>query len=140
MKTKYAGFIGLGNIGQPMAHHLNASDFPLMVFDNFPEAMASLVEGGAKAASNAAEIGQNCNYIGLCVRDDNDVNDLLYGDQGILENSNEGTLIAIHSTVTQASLLRWASDAAAKNIHLIDAPMTGGANGCLLYTSDAADE
>jgi len=129
MTTKYAGFIGLGNIGQPMAQHLNASDFPLMVFDHFPEAMASLVEAGAKAASNAAEIAQNCNYIGLCVRDDNDVNDLLYGDQGILENSTAGTLIAIHSTVTQASLLRWASDAAAKDIHLIDAPMTGGANG-----------
>ena len=129
MTTKYAGFIGLGNIGQPMAQHLNASDFPLMVFDHFPEAMANLVEAGAKAASNTAEIAQNCNYIGLCVRDDNDVNDLLYGDQGILENSTAGTLIAIHSTVTQASLLRWASDAAAKDIHLIDAPMTGGANG-----------
>ena len=129
MTTKYAGFIGLGNIGQPMAQHLNASNFPLMVFDHFPEAMASLVEAGAKAASNAAEIAQYCNYIGLCVRDDNDVNDLLYGDQGILEYSTAGTLIAIHSTVTQASLLRWASDAAAKDIHLIDAPMTGGANG-----------
>ena len=129
MTQTNAGFIGLGNIGRPMAKHLNDSDFTLMVFDHFHEAMTSLIDDGAKAASSAADIAQHCNYIGLCVRDDSDVNDLLYGEQGILAHANAGCLIAIHSTVTQASLLRWASDAAAKDINLIDAPMTGGANG-----------
>jgi len=145
MTKKYAGFIGLGNIGRPMAQHLNNSDFPLMVFDHFPEAMNELVENGAKAASNATEIAQHCHYIGLCVRDDNDVDDLLYGEQGMLEHASAGSLIAIHSTVTQASLLRWASDAAAKDIHLIDAPMTGGASGadagtlCYMVGGEAAE-
>ncbi len=129
MTKKYAGFIGLGNIGQPMAQHLNDSDYSLMVFDHFPEAMKSLVDSGATAAGNAAEIAQHCDYIGLCVRDDNDVDALLYGEQGIFAHAVKGTLIAIHSTVTRASLFRWASDAKDKGLSLIDAPMTGGANG-----------
>ncbi|MFB3076466.1 MAG: NAD(P)-dependent oxidoreductase, partial [Lysobacterales bacterium] len=57
------------------------------------------------------------------------VEDLLYAESGLLENAAAGTIIAIHSTVTQAGILKWAADAQAKQIKLIDAPITGGASG-----------
>lgn len=139
-----AGFIGLGNIGKPMARHLNTDTIKLTVYDVFPEAMADLVTEGALAASSPADMAKKCSYIGLCVRDDNDVESLLYGDEGILAHAEQSTLITIHSTVTQANLLRWADDAKQHGIDLIDAPMTGGANGaeagtlCYMLGGDAA--
>jgi 3-hydroxyisobutyrate dehydrogenase len=65
------------------------------------------------------------------------VEELLYGYGGILANAATGSVVAIHSTVTQASLLKWAQEAVASGIHLIDAPITGGAHraaeGTLCY-------
>lgn len=124
-----AGFIGLGNIGKPMAMHLLKGECTLHVYDVIADAMTDLVDAGASAAASPQQLAQQCSYIGLCVRDDNDVENLLYGDAGIFNNASADTMIAIHSTVTQANLLRWAEDATAHNIKLIDAPMTGGANG-----------
>jgi len=54
---------------------------------------------------------------------------LLYGEEGLLANAAADTIIAIHSTVTQAGILKWAKDGAEKNIKIIDAPITGGATG-----------
>lgn len=123
------GFIGLGNIGKPMAKHLINDDFQLHAHDVLPEAVEELVALGAVAAQSTAALAQQCSYIGVCVRDDNDVEALLYGDEGLLANAKAETIIAIHSTVTQAGLLKWAEQAAEQNIMIIDAPITGGANG-----------
>ena len=125
---KNIGFIGLGNIGKPMAKHLIGDDFQLHAYDVVPAAVAELVTLGAIAAT-PAEIAGVCHYIGVCVRDDRDVEDLLYGDAGLLNIARETTVIVIHSTVTQAGLLKWAADALQKNIHVVDAPITGGAAG-----------
>jgi len=53
---------------------------------------------------------------------------------GIFAQAAQGTLIAIHSTVNQASLLRWAKEAADLNLKLIDAPITGGSDGAAAGT------
>ena len=123
------GFIGLGNIGKPMARHLVNDEFQLYAYDVFPEAVVDLVALGAIAATAPSDIATNCLYIGICVRDDKDVENLLYGDEGLLQLTQADTVIVIHSTVTQAGLLKWAADGRAKNIHILDAPITGGANG-----------
>jgi 3-hydroxyisobutyrate dehydrogenase-like beta-hydroxyacid dehydrogenase len=126
---KNVGFIGLGNIGKPMAKHLVAAQFQLYAYDVFHDAVADLVALGAIGAADPSDIAANCLYIGVCVRDDKDVENLLYGDCGLLQLARPGTVIVIHSTVTQAGLLKWAADASAENIHIIDAPITGGATG-----------
>jgi 3-hydroxyisobutyrate dehydrogenase len=138
------GFIGLGNIGKPMAQRMRALDATLWVYDIFPEPVAELAALGFKAASTPAELAANCAIIRLCVRDENDVEQLLYGTGGILEQAAAGSVVLIHSTVTQASVLRWQAEAAARHIALIDAPMTGGAAGaeagtlCYMVGGDAA--
>lgn len=138
------GFIGLGNIGKPMARNLVCDAFEAWVYDLQDAPVQELVALGAHAAVSPAEMAARCRVIGLCVRDDADVEGLLYGTHGLLENAALDTVIAIHSTVTQAGLLRWARDAAAAGIALIDAPVTRGSGGkdpkfvCYLVGGEAA--
>jgi 3-hydroxyisobutyrate dehydrogenase-like beta-hydroxyacid dehydrogenase len=123
------GFIGLGNIGRPMAKQLLKLSEPVWVFDVVPAACAELAELGAQIANNPAELAKQCRIIGICVRDDKDVEALLYGDTGIFANAAADTVVAIHSTVTQDAILRWHSEGKTLGLHVIDAPITGGAGG-----------
>jgi 3-hydroxyisobutyrate dehydrogenase len=138
------GYIGLGNIGKPSAKRLIGSIFKAHVFDVFTPAMDELVAAGAVGCTSVAELASACSHIGICVRDDAQVASLLRGDDGIFAHAAKGTLIAIHSTVTQAGLLDWAQEAAQLGLHLIDAPITGGADraasGTLCYMVGGSEE
>lgn len=124
------GFIGLGNIGKPMAKHLMKGGFEAVyAYDVFEPPRLELEKLGAKAVTNPKELFVACDHVGLCVRDGKDVESLLYGKDGILENSKAGTIIAIHSTVHRHEILKWHAEGKAKGIMIIDAPITGGAGG-----------
>ena len=138
------GFIGLGNIGKPMAKHLIKDVFDVYVYDVFEKPRQELAKLGATAVSNPKDMFQVCDHVGLCVRDGKDVESLLYGNDGILANAKAGTVIAIHSTVHRSEILKWYTEGKAKNITIIDAPITGGASGaekgtlCYMVGADAA--
>lgn len=123
------GFIGLGNIGKPIAKHLLDGDFNVYVYDVFPAAMESLVALGAIAVESPLDMAKSCDHIGLCVRDNKDVESLLYGEGGLLLNFAEGGVIAIHSTVNQSDILKWNKEGKEHRIDIIDAPISGGASG-----------
>lgn len=130
------GYIGLGNIGKPMCANLakkaQQHGLAMHVFDIAPEPVAEMVALGAAAADSPEAIAKQCSLIGICVRHDGDVENLLYGDgerPGMLAVAAKGTVMAIHSTVTRDGILRWAKDAAEKGLHIVDAPITGGAGG-----------
>jgi 3-hydroxyisobutyrate dehydrogenase-like beta-hydroxyacid dehydrogenase len=123
------GFIGLGNIGKPMARQLLKLAEELWVYDVNATPLAELAALGARAGSGARELAQRCRIIGVCVRDEADVGELLHGADGLLAQLAPDAVIAIHSTVSQAALLIWAAAARERGIHLIDAPITGGAGG-----------
>lgn len=135
--TVNVGYIGLGNIGKPCAERLIAPPYVVHVYDVFQPAVDELVEKGAIACGSVAELAAKCVHIGICVRDDQQVEELLYGAGGIFATAASKTVVAIHSTVTQASLVRWAAEARESGIYLIDAPITGGAHraaeGTLCY-------
>ena len=137
MTKRNVGYIGLGNIGKPSAVRLIGDDFNTYVYDVYAPAVEELVAKGGLGCQSVAELASYCEHIGICVRDDQQVEALLYGDTGIFASASKGTVVAIHSTITQASLLKWAEDAREKDMHLIDAPITGGAHraadGTLCY-------
>ena len=128
------GFIGLGNIGKPMAKQWLKHGGGLTVFDMNPAAMDELAGLGATAVRTAGEVAGCSELIGLCVRDDQDVEALLDGCDGLLAHAATDSIIAVHSTVRRDSILRWASRAAEHGVHLIDAPITGGAGGAAAGT------
>ncbi len=121
------GFIGLGNIGKPMAQQLLKLGEELWVYDIASAPVAELSAHGARAGGQPRELAQRCRIIGLCVRDEQDVETLLYGEQALLAHMAHDSVLAVHSTVTRSAILRWADAARARGIHLLDAPMTGGA-------------
>lgn len=123
------GFIGLGNIGKPMARQLLKLGEPVWVCDVAETPLAELAQLGARASLHPRELAEHCRIIGLCVRDAREVEQLLQGAQGLLEHLAADTVIAVHSTVAQADVLKWVAQAQRRGIHLIDAPISGGAAG-----------
>ena len=123
------GFIGLGDIGEPMARNLCGGDFEVVVFDLRTEAVELLVESGAKAASSCREVGERCEVVCVCVLDDASTHAVVAGDDGVLAGARADTIIAIHSTVNPATVRQLAELASDKGVHVVDAQMTGGRAG-----------
>ncbi len=124
-----AGFIGLGNIGAPMAERLVQAGLPTTVFDVRTSAVAELVAAGASGATSARELASACDVIGVCVRDDADVRDVVLGDEGALAGAKPGNVIALHSTILPSTVTEVGAAAEARGIGVVDACITGGATG-----------
>jgi 3-hydroxyisobutyrate dehydrogenase-like beta-hydroxyacid dehydrogenase len=123
------GFIGLGNMGKPMAVNLIKAGFDLMVYDLRAEPMQELAALGAKCARSADEIGNHGEIIELVVVDDAQVQAVTFQEGGVLATAKPGTVIAIHSTVHPRTVRSVAALAQAKGITVIDAEVSGGARG-----------
>lgn len=126
------GYIGLGNMGKPMASHLAPAGFETTVFDLDPKPVEELVAGGARAAASPAEVAQASDVLCLCVPADEHIRAVLVGEGkagGALDHLAAGAVIAIHSTVTPETIAFVAEAAAARGVRLIDAAVTGGAAG-----------
>ena len=117
------GYVGLGNMGAPMAARL--ADWPggLTVYDVRPEAMTPLVEAGARAATSLAEVA-SADVIGITVLNDRQVREVV---AELTAHMRPGTVIAIHSTISDRTAAELADELAAKQIHIVDAPISGGA-------------
>ncbi len=125
------GFIGLGNIGKPMAINLAKAGFDLMVYDLRAEPMRELTALGAKAAHSSDEVGSHGEIIEIVVVDDAQVEAALLGEGGVFSGAKRGSIIAIHSTVHPRTVRRLAEQAAAKGLTLIDAEVSGGERGAI---------
>ena len=119
------GYIGLGNIGGPMAGRL-AEAGPITVFDVATEAVATLVAAGATAAGSIADLARSSDLVSICVRDDQQVRDVV-GE--LLPHLAPGALIAVHSTISPETAAEQAVVCAEQNVILLDAPISGGAPG-----------
>jgi len=138
------GFIGLGQIGKPMARRF--TDWPggLTVCDALPAATRSFAERGVAVAATPAEVAERATVISIMVRDDEQVTEVLAGRNGILQTARPGNVVAVHSTVEADTPARLAALAAEHEVHLVDAPVSGGsmgaANGTLAIMVGGTDE
>jgi 3-hydroxyisobutyrate dehydrogenase-like beta-hydroxyacid dehydrogenase len=123
------GFIGLGRIGKPMAVNILKAGFDLSVYDLRAEPVSELAELGAKAAHSLKEVAEGMNVIELAVVDDTQVEEALVGHEALIDGAGSGTIVVIHSTVHPETVKRVAKTAAAKGVHVIDAPISGGETG-----------
>lgn len=133
-KPAAVGFIGLGQIGAPMATHLVGWPGGLVVHDVSSDAMAPLLDAGATAAESPAGVGAVCGVISVMVRDDDQVWEVVAGPgrdaaAGILSTAAPGTVIAVHSTISAETAVALEEVARAHDVHVVDAPVSGGFMG-----------
>ncbi|MDN4174227.1 NAD(P)-dependent oxidoreductase [Nocardioides sp. SOB77] len=120
------GFVGLGNIGKPMALRLAASGLPLHVYDVAPGPLAELAAAGAQVGGSVAEVAAAVDVLCVMVRDDEQVRDVLLE---ALTRAREGLTVVVHSTVAPGTPGELADVAARHGVRLLDAPVSGGPMG-----------
>ena len=123
------GFIGAGNIGNPMARQMIAAGHQLVVFDLRPEAIENLLELGADAADSPADIAARCSVVFTSLPGPVEVEAVVTDPDGILAGASEGDIHIDLSSNSITTVQRLAALEAERGLAYIDAPVTGGVPG-----------
>jgi 3-hydroxyisobutyrate dehydrogenase-like beta-hydroxyacid dehydrogenase len=138
-------FLGLGVMGAPMARHLAAAGHQVTVFNRTPEkALAWVALYGHRAAPTPKEAAEGADFVFMCVGNDNDVRDVVFGPDGALAGAGAGAVLVDHTTAS-AEVARELAEACAEfGVGFVDAPVSGGQagaeNGQLTIMCGADDE
>ena len=123
------GFVGLGNLGQPMARALLRDGWDVAVLDSVPEKAEACVADGAQAVGAAGDLAR-CAAVAVAVPDDAAVEQVLCGS-GLLGALGPDAVVLVHSTILPSTARRLAELGAERGIGLLDAPVSGGAERAL---------
>ena len=122
------GFIGLGIMGSPMAGHLRAAGHDLFIAtrSKLPQA---LIDAGAVACANAAEVARHADTIFLMLPDTPDVQTVLFGKNGVGEGLSAGKTVVDMSSISPIETKAFAGKINALGCDYLDAPVSGGEVG-----------
>lgn len=123
---KKIGFIGIGVMGAPMAGHLLKAGYSVAVYARRKEAADALVSQGAEFCSSIAQCARGRDAVITMVGFPKDVEEVYFGEQGILQNASTGTTLIDMTTTSPRLSLRIAQAAAKKGLCALDAPVSGG--------------
>lgn len=127
-------FFGVGNMGGPMAINLLKAGHELTVFDLVPELVARVVEQGAIAAASAQDAVRNADLVISMLPSGQAVESLYIDQTALLDHLPAGTLVIDCSTVGPDTCKRVQAAASAKDIAMLDAPVSGGVAGATAGT------
>lgn len=139
------GYIGLGDIGLPMAQRIARAGLPLTVWNRTAARMAPLAEDGAATAGSAAELAERSDIVFLCIDTREGIEEILFGPTGVMQASRRPRLVVDNSTMPPEFAQAVAARLAEAGIAFVDAPVSGGAGGARAGTlavmagGDAAD-
>ncbi len=122
------GYVGLGNMGGALARRLQLSH-PLIVFDLDADAVSSMVEAGATAASSLSALGEKCDIVLLCLPTSDFVRRVLFEGDGLAQGLRPGTIVIDQSTGDPVVTRQLQAQLAQIGVTLVDAPVSGGALG-----------
>ncbi|MDX1663865.1 MAG: NAD(P)-dependent oxidoreductase [Candidatus Promineifilaceae bacterium] len=123
------GFIGLGIMGQGMAQNLLEAGFDLTVWNRTTKKMAPFIDAGAQGAESPADLARKTEIIVICVSDTPDVEEVVLGESGLIEGVRPGSLVIDCSTISPQATRRIAEALQEQDIHMLDAPISGGSEG-----------
>ncbi len=123
------GFIGLGNMGQPMAERILAAGFPLAVHDARQDAARALIEQGAEWAASPQSLAEDADIVCAALPGPVEAEDVFFGENGICRGIQPGSILLDFST-NSTMLVRKMHDALRETgASMLDAPMSGGVEG-----------
>jgi 3-hydroxyisobutyrate dehydrogenase len=126
-KINKIGFIGIGNMGGPMAAHVSKAGFDLTVFDVNPEASQKFVAvHGGKVAASLAELGRNVEAVITMLPTDKIVNAVILGERGVASTLAQGGIVVDMSTSDPVATQTLAAALKPRGIAVVDAPVMGG--------------
>ena len=128
------GFIGLGNMGAPMALNLLKAGHALSVFDLNARAVQLLVDAGAKGAGSPKALASDVELVITMLPAAGHVRGVLTGSEGVFAGMGPGVTIVDSSTIDPASVREFAALAEQRGSVLIDAPVSGGTGGAAAGT------
>ena len=126
--TKIA-FIGLGNMGAPMAVNLVKSGYQVRAFDLIPTSLQSFVAAGGKQADSSKEAAEGAEVVISMLPAGKHVNELYSSDGGLLAQLPKGCLVIDSSTIDATTARQVGATALKAGIDFIDAPVSGGVSG-----------
>lgn len=123
-------FIGLGVMGYPMAGHLARAGHEVTVYNRTAEkAQEWVAEHGGRACPTPAEAAVEQDFIMVCVGNDQDLEEVVAGPQGVLAGARSGSVIVDHTTASADMARRVAELAREQGVGFLDAPVSGGQAG-----------
>jgi 3-hydroxyisobutyrate dehydrogenase-like beta-hydroxyacid dehydrogenase len=128
------GFIGPGNMGQPMVAHLLAAGHQVKVFARRRESAAAAEALGAVFAPTPAACAQDAEFVLTNVTATTDVEQVSLGKNGVIETAPRGCICMDHSTISAVATRELAAKLSAKGIDFLDCPVSGGIKGAQAAT------
>jgi 3-hydroxyisobutyrate dehydrogenase len=146
-RDQLVGFAGAGDMGLPMVRQLLRSGLKLLVWNRSTEKTFDLAAEGARIARSPAELMAECDTVGLCLSDGAAVEQVVFGEHGLLSSSltKSNQRIVDFSSVAPGQAVSFSQRARARGVGWIDCPVSGGVpaaqNGTLIMFAggDAAD-
>ena len=128
------GFIGLGNIGGPIASSVLRAEIPMVAYDKDPEALDVYVKMGAQPASSAKDVASKTPVVLLSLPNSPIVEDVCLGVNGIIDGASPGTIVVDLSSGDPPLTKRIGAALAEKGIEFMDSGVSGGPEGAAAGT------
>lgn len=123
---KKIGFIGVGIMGKSMVRNLMKNDFEVSIFARNKEKVLDVISEGANFYPTIKECVSRCDAVITIVGFPKDVEEVYFGENGILENVKEGTYVIDMTTSSPKLAVEIFEKAKEKGVKVLDAPVTGG--------------
>ena len=128
------GFIGVGNMGNPMASNVLKAGFPMTVYDRNPQAMENLLQAGARRATSASEVVEGSELVLTSLPASPDVEAVYLEPGGLVESAKPGAILIDLSSVLPSTPRKIEPRARARGVHFLEAPVSGGVTGARAAT------
>lgn len=128
------GFIGLGIMGRPMAKNLLKAGYTVTAWNRSRPGLEEVVRAGAIEAGSAKEVAAQSDVIITMVTDSPDVEQVVLGPSGISEGARPGAIVIDMSTISPEVTRHITERLKERNIHMLDAPVSGGDQGAIAGT------
>lgn len=128
--SQRVAFIGLGVMGFPMAGHLQKAGYDVCVYNRTQSKAEAWVENyGGRAAASPAEAVEGADFVFACVGNDDHLRAVTLGEGGAFQAMKAGAVFVDHTTATADIARELAADAKSRQLHFLDAPVSGGQTG-----------